>query len=1585
MTAEDIVSSAVKAGLSHVAITDHHSLSCVPRFMSLCESAGIQGIVGVTLNVFDDTGSCGEFVLLAKNEDGFHQIKSMLETYGHVTQEKSYDPKFGVPRDIFLHSDFHQKTKECLLLDGFPGSYAEQELNRIPQQERRLSVLKTLLYDKSFSLSKILDYRQQGHYQAVYTPGYTSALALAFQSLQDSSPQTAPLLVNSFISYGANEAQMIAAQKAFLLYAKDWYAQFPDQSQVKDHVIQRYVGKIFPANITSVKGLDGAVLPHDYIEYFSGYTSTHSKELRVGALDKKVETPDSLIELVADCWNEKKHDIEDRLHERYESQLDEELRVIKNLKFDNYFLNLYQFKKLSDQDGNKMMLRGSAVGSLTLYVMGLTPVNPIEEGLLFRRFLNEDRLEEPDVDMEFVDSGKMHKLINTAFGSGKVAMLQNESGLKSEKHVSKRTTLLTLAKEAMLDLYSLDNKQRSDIEKAFKLLNERIFNGKRKVSWEDFVGELKLHHVRLLDDPTTKHLFDIADSLNRVNVSVQANAGGMVVIPEGVGQYFNILGKMDDGVPIIPFNKHSLPGSGIIKYDLLANRAFTRLVLGLRNAGLSDDPDVLHNDPSISVVSLSGSVLGVSQLNGYIGERLSNIMRPSTLQEITSLVAVIRSGDANEKNSTVINYLKGRSQPETQTTPAPLKPILDETYGVMVYEEQLLRILTEVVGQSWSDADKFRSSLKKGKFEVIDENEPAFIESVSRRFSLSKEEAEQWYKPFKEQRGRFLFAKAHSAAYSRLIVQQCWFKTHYPAHYAVEIFLDSKVVGTAPSGEGGNKNAHLDPSLASPIADWEKLVKFGFPQKQGGKAFINALGKALIREWENPTTGYKSNLPSLKAKIESFIDNDGFSGVQLPNENKEILKEHWLKAYERLSNYAPGAPSRHSAPSHHSVNKVVVNIENATAVPVPLSKDDYLVDEQDNDDDSKLSLNQLMQRDGDNEPWLNKVMFTQLLPYLANRGIVTILEEDLRKSASHVETKFILNKTREKYSIVSYACDQSRLNDRCIAIGLHTGFHQGRVGEGKAKYVVSDFFFEICKKKEIENAPPLKNIHDANKFFRQFVLSSPITLDGTHNIQAKQSLSSSISVPLPLDPGGISLAYADFKKCVVDRRGFLEDRVKHYVDLGLFTFCLKHHDQGRESKYGKGGYRGKNVSILANYRAVEPGQNLARIPFSPMGYISDGGHQRIYEEVNKDGKTKVMKRDHGTNLVKGHFWGEPIEGANVLWLTEGVFDAIGFNEIQHFISKVAPDVSVAEPNCIALKSVSGVKPFFEKMFDVMIKDGDDAAKRPYDFAITKSRYEGEAFLPSTLEGHKTFLSDHVFHIVHDNTPESEYVVHLINTFYQQVGLAPVGGVSDKIKVYFSNDNQWLKAIGQIAEGEASHANAILLHKGNVSHWMRANNLAFFSDENGKPVVGLNKRVREVIVPSFNALSESEKQSYRQDFNKIMRECTGAKGFGSAFDGDKAGLIANDQIINFCKLAGIPCFTVTQPEFKYPCLGEEMLLNDQNDYYNAMRRLHQAGHHEALHVLIDKYARGNTYHPRSFAHNVANDLNLVSDVKVALQR
>jgi len=452
-----------------------------------------------------------------------------------------------------------------------------------------------------------------------------------------------------------------------------------------------------------------------------------------------------------------------------------ELAVIKATGYASYFLIVWDFYNYARQ--HEIVVgpgRGSAAGSLVSYCLGITNLDPLQHGLIFERFLNIDRVSMPDIDCDFSVEGreKVIKYVSEKYGSDRVAQI---------------ITFTTMAsKAAIRDVGRVLEVPLRDTDRLAKLVP--VWQGRSK-SLEDAVKEVPEFREAYESNEDQKRLIDVARALEGVSRNVSTHAAGVVIAPEPLVRYTPLqYGPKSDAV-ITQYDMKAVGDIGLLKIDFLGLQNLDIIATCLRlvreHRGIEIDLEAVPFDDAKTYELLAaGDTHGVFQLEGAGMRRMLMDMRPQSFADVSAAVALFRPGPmvnipayvARKQGREPIEYMHER-----------LEPILRETYGVMIYQEQVMMAARELAGFTMSEADILRAAMgKKDKPKMAKQRTKFVTGAVERGISPSTSEALfDGIAKFAE----YGFNRAHSAAYGVIAYQTAYLKANYPLEYMTSLLI----------------------------------------------------------------------------------------------------------------------------------------------------------------------------------------------------------------------------------------------------------------------------------------------------------------------------------------------------------------------------------------------------------------------------------------------------------------------------------------------------------------------------------------------------------------------------------------------------------------------------------------------------------------------------------------------------------------------------------------------------------------------------------------------------------------------------
>lgn len=474
------------------------------------------------------------------------------------------------------------------------------------------------------------------------------------------------------------------------------------------------------------------------------------------------------------------HSLDDPIAKK---RLDYELEVIKNKGYAKYFLVVGDLLREARERKILTTIRGSVAGSYTTYVLGITNVDPLEYKLPFERFLNPERPSAPDIDMDFADN-RRDEIIEYAkrkYGEDKVAQIGTFGTM--------------MARAAVRDVARALGHPYSTGDRIAKLIP---MGSQGFAMTIDRALEMEPELAKLYkQDSESRGVIDLAKKIEGRARHVGVHAAGVVIAPEPLDQFVPIQVDSKSGKYITQYEMHSVgeDGVGLLKFDFLGIKNLAILADAVeRVKAIRDiDVDIEHvpvDDQKTFDMLARGETMGLFQLNGSGMTSFLKQLQPSTIHDINAMVALYRPGPMEsipqyverKHNSNLITYLDPR-----------LEKILDRSYGVITYQDDVMMISIELAGYSWLDADKLRKAMGKKIPAVMEAEKQKLMDGFRDFGKLSPTVADKLWsliEPF----AAYGFNKAHAASYGRVAYQTAYMKANFPEEYMSAVL-------TADSGD----------------------------------------------------------------------------------------------------------------------------------------------------------------------------------------------------------------------------------------------------------------------------------------------------------------------------------------------------------------------------------------------------------------------------------------------------------------------------------------------------------------------------------------------------------------------------------------------------------------------------------------------------------------------------------------------------------------------------------------------------------------------------------------------------------------
>ncbi|WP_375476207.1 DNA polymerase III subunit alpha [uncultured Jatrophihabitans sp.] len=464
-------------------------------------------------------------------------------------------------------------------------------------------------------------------------------------------------------------------------------------------------------------------------------------------------------------------------------QAEYEVGVINQMNFPGYFLVVADFINWAKDHGIRVGPgRGSGAGSVVAYAMRITDLNPLEHGLIFERFLNPDRVSMPDFDVDFDERrrGEVIRYVSEKYGDDRVAQIVTYGTIKAKQAVKDASRVLgfPFAMGERITKVMPPPVMGKDVSlaKIFDPTHERYSEG----------GEFRSLYEA---DVEVKKVVDQAKGLEGLKRQWGVHAAGVIMSSEPLLDLIPIMKREQDGAIITQFDYPTCEHLGLIKMDFLGLRNLTVLDDALRNIKANRDQTVVLEDlplddrPTYELLA-RGDTLGVFQLDGGPMRALLRSMRPDTFEDISAVGALYRPGPMGADSHNKYANRKNGREPVAPIHPElaePLAEILGETYGLIVYQEQVMAIAQKVAGFSLGQADILRRAMGKKKKAELDKQFAGFSAGMAERGYSAAAVKTLWdiLLPFSD----YAFNKAHSAAYGLVSYWTAYLKANYPAEY----------------------------------------------------------------------------------------------------------------------------------------------------------------------------------------------------------------------------------------------------------------------------------------------------------------------------------------------------------------------------------------------------------------------------------------------------------------------------------------------------------------------------------------------------------------------------------------------------------------------------------------------------------------------------------------------------------------------------------------------------------------------------------------------------------------------------------
>jgi DNA polymerase-3 subunit alpha len=813
ISAEELASEAARLGMKSMALTDHGNIFGHVEFYQACKKVGIKPVLGCEVYVarhsatepmskFGDTPNpTDHLVLLAETQEGYHNLIQLV-TYANL-KGYHYAPRIdldalarhskgligltaclsgGVNRLIAGWDGRNPKTKQieriepdfqcamdlALKMDGIlgRGNFFLEVQNHIgPHQDEDLVYRQGAVIQGALELHKLTGIPLVGtndiHFKSPEDARAREiAVTISRRKYQNKSLAERPDKVNHAGEFYVKSPEQMAAALAFAEEAvRNTMAIAERCNVVLDLGKRRFASPI----------VNGQRLTDEQVHELW-------ERLLVEAMEHKFPNADEI----------------------YVNRLNYEKSVIEKMGFIPYFVIIWDFLRFARSRGIRVgPSRGSGGGCLIAFLLGITRIDPVKYDLIFERFLNPERVSMPDLDIDFDKDrvADVAEYLKATYGEDRIARIATFGNFWAKSTIREVGKQFELPMEEIEDLANaIPNSQ-----------------GEFRVYLEDAMKDIaKIRDLANSPDETRRELFKVCSGLEGIKRQVSTHACGVVIADAPITNYLALMTQKDgeaDDLLQVQADMHAVEALGLLKMDLLALKtlaviAGAEAMVGKRRGKAYDVEEEGLERPEFYDLICSGRTMGLFQIESAGMREIVMRIQPKNLRELSDTIALFRPGpmDAEDEHglTMVDHYILRKHGREKVSYPHPLlEPILAKTYGVIVYQEQIIKAVVALCGYTAAQADLLRRVIGKKKKKDIEEEGNKFVRESQRHAKLSEANAREiWHQI--ETFARYGFNEAHSLGYAVLTIWTTALKIYYPAEFMCALLSKA-------SGEGRNE------------------------------------------------------------------------------------------------------------------------------------------------------------------------------------------------------------------------------------------------------------------------------------------------------------------------------------------------------------------------------------------------------------------------------------------------------------------------------------------------------------------------------------------------------------------------------------------------------------------------------------------------------------------------------------------------------------------------------------------------------------------------------------------------------------
>ena len=749
----ELLDTAKNLGMKSIAVTDHGTMYGVIDFYKAAVKRGIKPIIGCevylapTSRFFRDAVDGVKYyhlILLAENNEGYKNLVKLVSLA--ATEGFYYKPRIDkeilrkyhtglialsactageIPNAILQNNFSHAEklAKEYLEIFGQGNFFLEIQNHGMDEEKKVRDALQKISANLNIPLVATND--------------------IHYVKREDSESHDILLCIQMNKTVHDRKRMRFSSDDYFLKSAEDMRKIFADYPEACENTLK--------------------IAERCNVNFEFGKVQIPVYPLPQNYSDEKIFLRDLCYQKISERY--------DKITDEIQSRLDYELKIINSMGFDGYFLIVWDFINFARK--NKIAVgpgRGSAAGSIVSYILGITSLDPLKFNLLFERFLNPERVTMPDIDIDFcyIRREEVIEYVKKTYG---------------EDHVAQIVTFGTLAaKAAIRDIVRALDVPYSEGSRIIEMLPNEL-----KFTLDDAIKKSNDLKSEYENNPTTKKIIDLAKKLEGMPRHSSVHAAGIVISKNPLTDYVPV--QISNDTLVTQYDKDKIEELGLLKMDFLGLRTLTIIEEAVENIkkfhGVVIDMEKIPlEDEKTAEILSSGQTGAVFQMESPGMINMIRELKPKNFFDLIPTVALYRPGPL--ANGMVANFIDGKHGIKTPTYLHPkLEPILKETFGVILYQEQVMQVVQTLAGFSLGQADILRRAMGKKKAEILLAQQENFLNGCEKNH-IPKELAEKIFDLLKSF-ANYGFNKSHSVAYAFLAWQTAYLKAHYPREFMAAI------------------------------------------------------------------------------------------------------------------------------------------------------------------------------------------------------------------------------------------------------------------------------------------------------------------------------------------------------------------------------------------------------------------------------------------------------------------------------------------------------------------------------------------------------------------------------------------------------------------------------------------------------------------------------------------------------------------------------------------------------------------------------------------------------------------------------